>query len=116
MLYSMLLEAIIPGARNIHFKLSLIRTILRELAGHGSGIETSTKFMPWRRSPIYPYLADVIRSDGVHAVDQNLLQLYCSLLRNSRMSHELHLKYRGGGERSVEEVANMVGLKLPNQR
>ncbi|CAH3124328.1 unnamed protein product [Pocillopora meandrina] len=40
---------------------------------------------------------------------------YLCLLRSQRMAQMLHEKYKGVGERPVEEVASLVGFKLPKQ-
>ncbi|XP_022794493.1 protein FMC1 homolog [Stylophora pistillata] len=40
---------------------------------------------------------------------------YLCLLRSQRMAQMLQEKYKGVGERPVEEVASLVGFKLPKQ-
>nr|XP_056702159.1 protein FMC1 homolog [Euleptes europaea] len=40
---------------------------------------------------------------------------YLCLLRSVRKHLALHQEYHGSGERSPEEVAGLVGLKLPHQ-
>ncbi|KAJ7391520.1 Formation of mitochondrial complex V assembly factor 1 [Desmophyllum pertusum] len=40
---------------------------------------------------------------------------YLCLLNSQRMAQILHVKYKGVGERSIEEVAGLVGFKLPKQ-
>ncbi|XP_020608865.1 protein FMC1 homolog [Orbicella faveolata] len=40
---------------------------------------------------------------------------YLCLLQSQRMAQMLHAKYKGAGERPVEEVAGLVGFKLPKQ-
>ncbi|KAL9967195.1 hypothetical protein ACROYT_G025372 [Oculina patagonica] len=40
---------------------------------------------------------------------------YLCLLKSQRMTQLLHMKYKGVGERPVEEVARLVGFKLPKQ-
>ncbi|XP_041979890.1 protein FMC1 homolog isoform X2 [Aricia agestis] len=39
---------------------------------------------------------------------------YKEYLSNSRKYKEINAEYKGKGERSVEETANMVGFKLPH--
>lgn len=39
---------------------------------------------------------------------------YCDYLQNSRRVMEINAEFKGKGERSVEETANMVGFKLPH--
>uniref|UniRef100_A0A1A9Z9W4 Protein FMC1 homolog n=1 Tax=Glossina pallidipes TaxID=7398 RepID=A0A1A9Z9W4_GLOPL len=40
-------------------------------------------------------------------------QTYLTYLSSLRKYNELHKEYRGRGERSVKETADMVGFKLP---
>lgn len=39
---------------------------------------------------------------------------YCNYLENSRLYKEINQEFKGKGERSIEETANMVGFKLPH--
>jgi len=50
------------------------------------------------------------RQPGAALVDA---ETYLCLLENSRKHQELIKIYHGKGERSVQEAANLVGLKLP---
>ena len=50
------------------------------------------------------------RKPGAALVDA---ETYLCLLENSRKHQELIKIYHGKGERSVQEAANLVGLKLP---
>lgn len=43
-----------------------------------------------------------------------LAQTYSCYLKSQRKYEEIQKKYRGKGERSVEEIANLVGFKLPH--
>lgn len=43
-------------------------------------------------------------------------QTYLTYLRSSRLQAELTKKYFTKGERSVEESAKLVGLRLPEQK
>lgn len=40
-------------------------------------------------------------------------QTYLTYMSSLRKYNELHKEYRGKGERSVKETADMVGFKLP---
>lgn len=39
---------------------------------------------------------------------------YCDYLVNSRRYKEINAEYKGRGERSIEETANLVGFKMPH--
>lgn len=39
---------------------------------------------------------------------------YCKYLENSRLYKALNVEFKGKGERSIEDTANMVGFKLPH--
>lgn len=45
---------------------------------------------------------------------EHLAQSYATYLQSTRVLNELHERYKGG-EKSVEESANLVGLKLPTK-
>jgi len=40
---------------------------------------------------------------------------YLCLLNSQRITRAIHVRYKGAGERSVEETAGLVGFKLPKQ-
>ncbi|CAJ0932717.1 unnamed protein product, partial [Mesorhabditis belari] len=75
-----------------------------------------------RQSPQYQYLMDQMRG---HQVTQRLFSkaptemehvahLYASYLSSTRRLLALQEQYKGG-ERSIEESANLVGLALPKR-
>lgn len=39
---------------------------------------------------------------------------YCEYLHNTRRYKEINTEFKGKGERSIEETANMVGFKMPH--
>ena len=43
-----------------------------------------------------------------------LAETYLCYLKSQRIFEEIHKKYQGRGERTVEETATMVGFKLPH--
>lgn len=45
---------------------------------------------------------------------EHLANTYLCYLQSVRRSAEIHQSYKGKGERSVQETANMVGFKLPH--
>ena len=45
---------------------------------------------------------------------ENLASTYLCYLQSVRRTSEIHQAYKGKGERSVQETANMVGFKLPH--
>ncbi|XP_062846987.1 protein FMC1 homolog [Trichomycterus rosablanca] len=50
------------------------------------------------------------QKEAIHASDS-----YLCLLASTRQHQELHNLYHGKGERLPEEVASLVGLRLPTQ-
>ncbi|KTG03597.1 hypothetical protein cypCar_00039554 [Cyprinus carpio] len=50
------------------------------------------------------------RMDALHAA-----RTYLCLLTSTRMHLRLHERYHGRGDRALEEVAGLVGLRLPTQ-
>ncbi|XP_045209364.2 protein FMC1 homolog [Mercenaria mercenaria] len=44
-----------------------------------------------------------------------LARTYLCFVRSVKQHEELHATYKGGGERTVESAANLVGLKLPEK-
>ncbi|XP_066515645.1 protein FMC1 homolog [Hoplias malabaricus] len=42
-------------------------------------------------------------------------QMYLCLLESTRLHMDLHMLYHGRGERGPEEVARLVGLRMPSQ-
>lgn len=67
----------------------------------------------WKNAPIYVFIKQNYRDDRLSEVDTLLLQYYTSLLHSNKMYQDLSIKYKGVGERSIEETAGIVGLKLP---
>lgn len=78
---------------------------------------------PYRDSEAYRYLLKAFRAHRVtseklcRAQHQLHFQAatYLCLLRSVREHVALHEEFHGKGERSVEESAGLVGLKLPHQ-
>lgn len=74
-----------------------------------------------KETPAFRYIMEQYRKYNV--TDQKLCrgrqelnylaQTYLSYLSNTRKHKELYAEYHGKGERSVEETANLVGLRLP---
>ncbi|XP_062989714.1 protein FMC1 homolog [Elgaria multicarinata webbii] len=77
----------------------------------------------YRDSPAYQYLREAFRAHRVTSEKLCRAQhdlhfqaaTYLCLLRSVREHLALHKEYHGKGERSAEEVAGLVGLKLPRQ-
>lgn len=75
-----------------------------------------------KEAPAVQYILDQYRKYKV--TDQQLCkaqeemkylsETYLCYLRSSRQYMELHKQYKGKGERSTEETANLVGFKLPH--
>nr|XP_059876966.1 protein FMC1 homolog isoform X2 [Delphinus delphis] len=78
---------------------------------------------PYRHTPAYRYLVKAFRAHRVTSEKlcraQHELHFqaatYLCLLRSIREHVALHQEFHGKGERSVEESAGLVGLKLPQQ-
>uniref|UniRef100_A0A8C5PNB5 Protein FMC1 homolog n=1 Tax=Leptobrachium leishanense TaxID=445787 RepID=A0A8C5PNB5_9ANUR len=96
--------------------LHTFRCLLRELrALSGKG--------HYRQTTAYVYIRDSFKknkttSEKFCRAQQELhfqASTYLCLLRSVRNHVVLHEEYHGKGERSLEEVASLVGLKLPQQ-
>uniref|UniRef100_A0A8D0C5R6 Protein FMC1 homolog n=1 Tax=Salvator merianae TaxID=96440 RepID=A0A8D0C5R6_SALMN len=94
------------------------RGLLRELRymrGNAGGC--------YREAAAYQYLRDAFRAHKVTSEKLCRAQhdlhfqaaTYLCLLRSVREHLALHKEYHGKGERSMEETAGLVGLKLPRQ-
>lgn len=78
---------------------------------------------PYRDTAAYRYLVKAFRAHRVTSEKlcraQHELHFqaatYLCLLRSIREHVALHQEFHGKGERSVEESAGLVGLKLPQQ-
>ncbi|XP_029014656.1 protein FMC1 homolog [Betta splendens] len=95
--------------------LSICRGILKELrAIHGAS---------YRRCLAYNYVMDQFRKNKVTGARYCRAQQdahhasysYLCLLQSTRNHQVLHSLYHGKGERCPEEVAGLVGLRLPTQ-
>ncbi|MEE6512900.1 hypothetical protein FKM82_020220 [Ascaphus truei] len=92
------------------------RALLRELR-HMSGGNG------YRKTTAYSYIREQFRRNQVTSekfcrAQQELhfqASTYLCLLRSVRNHLALHKEYHGKGDRSIEEAAGMVGLKLPHQ-
>ncbi|NXY77690.1 FMC1 protein, partial [Glareola pratincola] len=95
--------------------LRTFRGLLRELR-HASG-------RPYRDTPAYQHIVATFRAHRVTSqklcrAQQELhfqAATYLCLLRSVREHTALHREYHGKGERSPEEVAGLVGFRLPQQ-
>ncbi|XP_012373871.2 protein FMC1 homolog [Dasypus novemcinctus] len=95
-----------------------LRGLLRELR-----YLSAATGRPYRDTAAYRYL---VKSFRAHRVTSEKLcraqhelhfqaSTYLCLLRSIREHVALHQEFHGMGERSVEESAGLVGLKLPSQ-
>ncbi|NWI05979.1 FMC1 protein, partial [Tichodroma muraria] len=95
--------------------LCTLRVLLRELR-HAAGCS-------YCDSPIYRHLLTAFRAHWVTSeklcrTQQELhfqAATYLCLLRSVRKHEALHREYHGRGERSPQEVAGLVGFRLPQQ-
>ncbi|XP_054616344.1 protein FMC1 homolog [Dunckerocampus dactyliophorus] len=95
--------------------LRVYSAILKELR--------STQGHNYKQSLAYTYVKDQFRKNKVTGerycrAQQEALhasQTYLCLLTSTRNHQALHELYHGKGERSPEEVAGLVGLRLPTQ-
>ncbi|KAH3703842.1 protein FMC1 homolog [Dreissena polymorpha] len=96
--------------------LSLYRTLLRELRlVHPEGQH--------KTSPAYRYLKGKFRENmktseqlcRSHIEMAHYARTYVCLLQSVQKHNELHAMFKGGGERSTESTANLVGLALPKR-
>lgn len=92
----------------------VLRKLLREL-----------RLLSSRKEPVMSsmegqYLISLYRQ-FLQAEEKIANLLYCQslyylcLLQSQRSTQAIHLKYKGAGERSVEETAGLVGYKLPKK-
>ncbi|KAM9434264.1 protein FMC1 homolog [Clarias gariepinus] len=95
--------------------LRICRGILKELR--------YLKGPEYRGTMAYSYIMEQFRKNQVtserHCRAQrgavHASQTYLCLLESTRRHQELHNLYHGKGERPPEEVARLVGLRLPTQ-
>ncbi|XP_061604859.1 protein FMC1 homolog [Phyllopteryx taeniolatus] len=95
--------------------LRVYRGILKELR--------AMQGQHYKRSLAYNYVTDQFRKNQVTGerycrAQQEAFhasQTYLCLLASSRNHKALHNLYHGKGERSPDEVAGLVGLRLPTQ-
>ncbi|XP_036904991.1 protein FMC1 homolog [Pteronotus mesoamericanus] len=95
-----------------------LRGLLRELR-----YMNAATGRPYRDTAAYRYLVKAFRAHRVTSEKlcraQHELHFqaatYLCLLRSVREHVALHQEFHGKGERSVEESAGLVGLKLPQQ-
>ncbi|XP_001374810.1 protein FMC1 homolog [Monodelphis domestica] len=95
-----------------------LRALLRELRHLNS-----VRGQPYQDMAAYRYLMEAFRAHRVTSEKlcraQHELHFqaatYLCLLRSIRNHVALHQEFHGKGERSVEEAAGVVGLKLPHQ-
>ena len=89
-------------------RLPQLRRLLQELSHIEKRQDPDAKFA-WRKSPLFVYT----RSGPHEGLGESTLEHYCTLLKALRCNREVQEKYKGVGERSVEETAKMVGLRMP---
>lgn len=85
-------------------------------------IRHATSEVKRKDSSIYKYIMSQYRkyqiTDLQHCKAQEemqfLAQTYSCYLKSVRKQNELHELYRGKGEMSIGETANLVGFKLPH--
>ncbi|XP_043085009.1 protein FMC1 homolog [Puntigrus tetrazona] len=91
------------------------RALLKEIrVAKGSG---------YRNTPLYKYVLEQFRKNQVtgaqlcraRAEALHAASSYLCLLESTRLHRRLHQLYHGRGERGPEEVAGLVGLRLPTQ-
>ncbi|XP_072506216.1 protein FMC1 homolog [Notamacropus eugenii] len=95
-----------------------LRALLRELRYLSAASDR-----PYKDTAAYRYLVEAFRAHRVTSEKlcraQHELHFqaatYLCLLRSTRNHVTLHQEFHGKGERSVEETADVVGLKLPQQ-
>ncbi|KAH0616817.1 hypothetical protein JD844_028231 [Phrynosoma platyrhinos] len=81
------------------------------------------KGRPYRDTAAYQYLREAFRAHRVTSEKLCRAQhdlhfqaaTYLCLLRSVREHLTLHKEYHGKGDRTPEQVAGLVGLKLPQQ-
>ncbi|XP_075038818.1 protein FMC1 homolog [Mixophyes fleayi] len=96
--------------------LHTFRNILRELR-HLSGADR------YRKTPAYNYIRQQFKNNQVtseklclaHQELHFLASTYLCLLQSVRNHVIFHEEYHAKGERSLEEVAGLVGYKIPQQ-
>ncbi|XP_047136365.1 uncharacterized protein LOC101240220 isoform X1 [Hydra vulgaris] len=70
------------------------------------------KNLVWQSSPMYKYVKDKFVFPA--SLNNTLfLEQYTLLLNAIKVSQEISAMYKGTGERTIEQSANLVGLKLP---
>ncbi|XP_028843307.1 protein FMC1 homolog [Denticeps clupeoides] len=95
--------------------LRVCRGILKEIR-HLKGPD-------YKHSMVYAYVLDQFRKNEVTGARHCRAQVealhashtYLCLLASTRQHMTLHKLYHGKGERGPEEVAGIVGLRLPTQ-
>lgn len=94
--------------------LHVCRHLLEEIS------RASTKNI---NSDMYKFVSNKYRANQVsserycraHKEASHDAATYWCLLRSTREHNELVMKYHGTGERTTEQAANLVGLKLPQE-
>lgn len=95
--------------------LRTLRALLRELR-HAAG--RSYRDSPAYRHVLAAFRAHRVTSEKLCRAQQELhfqAATYLCLLRSVREHEALHREYHGRGERSPQEVAGLVGFRLPQQ-
>jgi len=93
---------------------TLLRNLYRELRQTLNPTQTAVP-----STQTWKYIVKTVReppnSEEEISNLQTIGQTYLSYLRNTRLYLELLSKYKGKGERSIQDTATMVGFKLPNE-
>ncbi|KFO96046.1 protein FMC1 homolog [Calypte anna] len=98
--------------------LRTLRGLLRELRHAGRQADRPYREMPAYRHILASFRAHRVTSEKLCRAQQELhfqAATYLCLLRSVREHAALHEEYHGKGERSTEEVAGIVGFRLPQQ-
>uniref|UniRef100_A0A8D0GJN1 Protein FMC1 homolog n=1 Tax=Sphenodon punctatus TaxID=8508 RepID=A0A8D0GJN1_SPHPU len=95
-----------------------LRGLLRELRSVSSEVGHSYRNMAAYRHLMEAFRAHRVTSEKLCRAQHELhfqAVTYLCLLRSVREHLALHQEYHGKGERSLEQVAGLVGLKMPQQ-
>ncbi|XP_065666406.1 protein FMC1 homolog isoform X2 [Hydra vulgaris] len=90
----------------------LFRSFLKELR-HIELKQQEKKNLVWQSSPMYKYVKDKFVFPASSLNNTLFLEQYTLLLNAIKVSQGISAMYKGAGERTIEQSANLVGLKLP---
>ncbi|NWS60770.1 FMC1 protein, partial [Chunga burmeisteri] len=98
--------------------LRTLRGLLRELRQASGRAGRAYRDTPAYQHIVAAFRAHRVTSEKLCRAQQELhfqAATYLCLLRSVREHRALHQEYHGKGERSPEEVAGLVGFRLPQQ-